>query len=207
MIVTFCIILLIILLLLFIPVEIIFHVKRYDYFDNKVDAGFLFGLFRIRLYPKPKPEKPKKIKDVEEEKGINFRKYLNLLQNGAFLKKLLTLIQNSLKILKFKISKLHLRLGLDDPGDTGNLWSILGPVSATLGPRLTEDIFVENDKVLKNIKQNWVSMRKVIEEKVLPAYVDEDLEVVGEVAQVDISPFFFAIKKDLIKTTSRHLFD
>ena len=145
MIITFCIILLIILLLLFIPVEIIFNVRRYDCFDNKVDAGFLFGLFRLRLYPKPKKEKQKKIKEIKEKQGVKFRKYSKLLQNGPFLKKILSFIQNTLNILRFEISKLHLRLGLDDPADTGNLWSILGPVSAILGSRLTEDIIVEPD--------------------------------------------------------------
>ncbi len=62
---------------------------------------------------------------------------------------------------------------------------------------LNEDIFIENKKLVNTINQNWLTMKKIIINKILPAYEDEDLDLVGDIAQIDISPYFFKIKKDL----------
>ncbi|XPV67716.1 MAG: methyl-accepting chemotaxis protein [Halarcobacter sp.] len=60
---------------------------------------------------------------------------------------------------------------------------------------LNNEVFIENKKLINDIKKDWFSMKKVIIEKILPAYEDEDLELVGEITQIDISPYFFSIKK------------
>ena len=64
---------------------------------------------------------------------------------------------------------------------------------------LNDAIFIENKKLVEDINQNWLLMKKIIIEKILPAYEDEDLDLVGTVAQIDISPYFFKIKKSLAK--------
>jgi len=64
---------------------------------------------------------------------------------------------------------------------------------------LNDDIFLENKKLVEEIKQDWLLMKKIIIEKILPAYEDEDLDLVGTVAQIDISTYFFKIKKSLTK--------
>ncbi len=60
---------------------------------------------------------------------------------------------------------------------------------------LNEDIFIQNKKLIDQIKKDWLLMKQVIIQKILPAYEDEDNDTVGQVAQIDVSPHFFNIKK------------
>ena len=66
---------------------------------------------------------------------------------------------------------------------------------------LTEDIFINsaNAKSITIIKKNWKSYLKLVESKILPAYEDEDLELVNELAQDEVLTFYFQIEKEFEK--------
>ncbi len=68
---------------------------------------------------------------------------------------------------------------------------------------LNENIFIENKQLVADIKKDWLLMKQVITEKILPAYEDEDIEVVGEITQVEVSPHFFSIKKTFKKLNEK----
>jgi len=64
---------------------------------------------------------------------------------------------------------------------------------------LDNEIFVKNADIIQRINKNWILMKKILVDKILPAYDEEDLELVGEISQIEVSVNFFAIKKDIIK--------
>ncbi len=60
---------------------------------------------------------------------------------------------------------------------------------------LNDDIFMQNKKLITSVKKDWQTMEGIIKEQILPAYEDEDLELVGEIAQEEISEYYFNMKK------------
>ena len=110
------------LALLAVPVDLAFSFQRREgRREGSGTLGWLFGLVRLRLgEPKVRarvrPERPK-LKRRHRRHG------------GG---RLLRLVRDQIRRIHIRDLSMEVRLGLDDPADTGRLWAVVGPLAAIL---------------------------------------------------------------------------
>lgn len=144
------------LLVLALPVELRFQFQGIQPLQGQITLRALFGLWRLRLaLPSPKREGPRSTAqalDEQAERPVRHRSgrsvHLQALWRDMGLRRrALRRLQTALGSLHWSDLRLHLRLGLDDPADTGRLWALLGPVGAALSSLRTAEIAIEPDFV------------------------------------------------------------
>jgi len=110
--------------------------------------GWLFGLVRIpvnmdkRAAPKSVKERPRPVK---KRTGGSSRTGMTIVRRQGFWlwsKRLIGRLLDSIRIYHLY---LKLRLGLDDPADTGRLWALAGPVSVLLASIPVANVILEPD--------------------------------------------------------------
>ena len=119
------------LALLAIPVDLEFSLQRRG--GRQTGGGtlrWLFGAVRVPLHPRAKRRPPKHKGRERGRSGA--RRVLSLLQTEGFGGRLLKLAQDLLRCIRVRNLSLDVRLGLDDPADTGRLWAVAGPLAAML---------------------------------------------------------------------------
>jgi hypothetical protein len=128
-------ILLTLLLVLAVPITVAFKVDRLKEIKGQVSFYWLFGLVRFRIgfpsIPKAEPEhkrKPKK-KTGKHKTGGNARRVFALLKRSAFRQHGVRFVKDVLRAIHAHDLYLRLRIGLDDPADTGRLWALVGPIA------------------------------------------------------------------------------
>jgi hypothetical protein len=72
----------------------------------------------------------------------NATRYLAPLRVRAFRRRVLRFARDCWKALRARVD-LRARIGLGDPADTGELWALLGPLSALLGMLTPSSIIIE----------------------------------------------------------------
>lgn len=151
-------VILFIALMLSIPVDMKFDLATHEHAKAKIRIGWLFGLvwkdIRARKKKKPK-EKPKK----RRKRGI--KSFLPLLRIKGLPGKILKLVRQILGCLKIKQLDVALRVGLDDPFDTGMLCSVLWPALIPPNPSGTVRFRLEpvfNQFAFEASLQGWVRL-------------------------------------------------
>ncbi len=123
-------IVLFILLVLSIPVDIAFDVGGPGAARSKMRVGWLFGLLGKEFGRRRK--KPKQRASKRKKKERSAKLFLSLLVTKGVAKGLLQLSMRILSGLRVRHLDARLRIGLDDPADTGMLYSALWPVLVPL---------------------------------------------------------------------------
>jgi hypothetical protein len=124
------------LMLLAIPVDLAFCVQRHEgRQEGRGTLGWLFGLVQLRLgkskvRAESKPARPK-VKRHKRKRG-GARRMMAMLRSEGFGWRLLRLARDLLQRIHIHELSLKVRLGLDDPADTGRLWAVIGPLAAML---------------------------------------------------------------------------
>lgn len=121
------------LALLAIPVELEFTWQcREGRHTGGGAIGWLFGAVRVPLRPRTdaKPKLPT-IKAQSRKRGGAGR-MISMLQTEGFARRALKLARDLLRRIHVRTLNLDVRLGLDDPADTGRLWGAVGPLAALL---------------------------------------------------------------------------
>lgn len=121
--------------LLAIPFDITFNVQRREAFKSDINIVWLFGLVRFSIPGKstsPPTTKPLKTKPAKKSKARKTGMAKNLLWNARFRYRLIKFVKDLFKSIQIAAFYLRVRLGLDDPADTGRLWALLGPLSIYL---------------------------------------------------------------------------
>ena len=124
--------------LLAVPFEINFNIQRQEVFRSDVAVRWLFGLVRFRVPGKSvqKPQKKKlpkiKRKAKARKKSANGKAIKGLLWNARFRYRAIQFVKDLFKSIHIATFYLRIRLGLDDPADTGRLWAVLGPLAVFL---------------------------------------------------------------------------
>ena len=129
------IILVVFVALLAIPFEIIFKIQSQQERQSDIAIVWLFGVVRFPISGAPgRPsKKPKKTKKSSKRKGkTNFRAIKSLFFNARFRNRLIKFVKDVFKTIHIISFYLRIRLGLDDPADTGRLWAYLGPLAVYL---------------------------------------------------------------------------
>jgi hypothetical protein len=143
------VVLLVLIALLAIPITLTFKISAQQASQNDIRLYWLFGLVRIRI-PLPKPREYATKDEQQEKKSkrekIKSRKKPNVLA-AIRLRKFRQRIFRFIRDLWHAIYKqdliLHMRLGLGDPADTGQLWAVIGPVTGMLSNVQAASITIE----------------------------------------------------------------
>ena len=117
-------IILLVILALSIPVEMVFDLQTRGEAKSRIRVGWLFGLVWKEIgRGKKKPKRKKK---------RSLKPFLSLLRTKGLSGRLLKLARQILSRLKVRELDADLRVGLDDPADTGMLCSVMWPALAYL---------------------------------------------------------------------------
>jgi hypothetical protein len=137
------------LAVLAVPVDLAFSVQRHGGRQEGSGAlGWLFGLVRLRLgkikvRPPAKPERPKARRSRQRRGGA--RHIMAMLRTEGFGRRLLRLAQDLSRCIYIRDLSMAVRLGLDDPADTGRLWAVVGPLAAMVTTSPVSRVAIEPD--------------------------------------------------------------
>lgn len=132
------VLLVILVLLLAVPVELVFAIKRSDEISTNVKVKWLFGLIRFSVNkPGTSAAQPKKttkadtmIKTKQQKTTTSSSNLIVALKQSAFRRRVYRFVKDLLRATHSRDIFLRLRIGLGDPADTGRLWIFLGPMAA-----------------------------------------------------------------------------
>ena len=119
-----------ILLVFCIPLEMTFRMKAAGRPEFGVRVLWGFGLVRKEFTTKKKPPEKKSRADAKPKSGkqeVRTDTMLQILRSKGILSQLRSLVINTLRCLKLKELNADIRIGLDDPADTGLLFALIGP--------------------------------------------------------------------------------
>ena len=123
-------IVLFILLVISIPVDMAFDVRGPGTARSRIRVGWLFGLLGKELGRRRK--KPKERAPKRKKKKRSAKRFLSPLMSMGVARGFLKLSRRILSSVRVSHLDARLRIGLDDPADTGMLYSALWPVLVPL---------------------------------------------------------------------------
>ncbi len=129
--------LLLTILLLAIPVDLVFALKKDDVWRGRIVVYWLFGLTHKTLYPgreerarrlRRRGRLRKSIASVGRQL-VKRRRYLSsALRSEGFMRRAVYLVRDLLRSLRPRRFRFQCVVGLDDPADTGRLFGVLAPL-------------------------------------------------------------------------------
>ena len=132
--------------LLSVPVDLAFRVQRQTSFRTDLTVRWMFGLVEFPLKgrkPRGKPAKPKAKKRSRAARLLP--RLLGALRSAKFRHRLLRFCRDIIAALRLRDCGLRLRLGFDDPADTGVVWAFVGPLVALFEAREAANVDVGAD--------------------------------------------------------------
>lgn len=144
------IVLVFLVLVLAIPFEFVFIVYRQRETRADFSILWLFGVVRVPVSNKTarqrfkKPSKTKKPRK-HKSKSANFATVSDLFRNARFRYRLIRFVKDVFKTIHIASFYLRVRLGLDDPADTGRIWAYLGPLAVFLTNLSNATVSLEPD--------------------------------------------------------------
>jgi len=149
-------VMLFIILMLSIPVDMTFDLATREHDKAKIRIGWLFGLVGkdIRARKKKKPK-------AKERRKRGIKSFLPLLRIKGLPEKVLKLVRQIFGCIRIKQLDVALRVGLDDPLDTGMLCSVLWPALIPPSPSDTVRLKLEpvfNQFAFEASLQGWVRL-------------------------------------------------
>ncbi|MEM9587325.1 MAG: DUF2953 domain-containing protein, partial [Planctomycetota bacterium] len=70
-------------------------------------------------------------------------KRLTLLRNARLRRRFIGFLRQLIRSVRVRSLDIQMRLGLDDPADTGRLWGVIGPVSTLLASIPKAHVWIE----------------------------------------------------------------
>ena len=134
--------------LLAIPVDVKFSVRWHERFRARVMIAWMFGLVRLPMPSKTgKPSRQEPSQKTRKGKPLykGSRNMVTMLRSEGFWPRLLRFASDILNVMQVRIFRLRVRLGLEDPADTGQIWAFVGPLTAMLAGARGTDIEIEPD--------------------------------------------------------------
>lgn len=124
--------------LLAIPVTFTFHVSWQQVLQNDIRLKWAFGLVRIRIAPYRSRESSPEAEKAEQKIGRTGRaprKKRNVfvvVRQKRFRRRIIRFGSDLWHAVHKENVILRIRIGLGDPADTGQLWTVLGPMTGIL---------------------------------------------------------------------------
>ena len=124
--------------LLLAPVDLVFKIGRRDSIRADVSVRWMFGL--VEFDPRAVRGRGRRIRRRALRRGGMALRFSRALlsaarRRAAFRRRLLRFFRAAAAAVRPRDFHLRLRLGFDDPADTGMVWACLGPAIAVLGAR------------------------------------------------------------------------
>jgi hypothetical protein len=139
------------IVLLAVPIELAFDVKRIDRTYTRVKIRWLFGLIRFsinrpgtgaeNLEEKSKARAITKTK--KQQSTIPSSNLIGTIKQSAFRRRVYRFVRNLLRLTHSHDIYFRLRIGLGDAANTGRLWIFLGPISALAANTSNAEIRIE----------------------------------------------------------------
>lgn len=137
-------ILLSLILLLAIPVNLVYALRRETNWSGRVIVYWMFGKVRFHMRPgrQRKPSKPRRRRHrlrrasrMGKQVVRRRRRIFAALRTPGFIRRIIKLTRDLLRALKPRRLRVEFIIGLDDPADTGRLWGLLAPLRLLFGTR------------------------------------------------------------------------
>lgn len=132
------------ILLLAVPVNLVYALRKDEVWRGRLIVYWMFGLFRVSVRPgrrkaarSSKRRRKRREMIVSGTKGVVRRRHmvLAILRTRGLLRGLLHLLRDLLRSLKPRRLRVELVIGLEDPADTGRLAGVLAPLRLLFGRR------------------------------------------------------------------------
>lgn len=118
------------ILLLAIPLDLTFQANRRDTLDGRIRLSWAFGMIRAQYRvgaPKHRHEPRDILPEATDNTGTDV---IRAIFRPSLRRQLKVLLIDLWHAIKKRDIKIHLRIGLGDPADTGILWTVVGPLTA-----------------------------------------------------------------------------
>ncbi len=138
---------LLIILALCIPLDVTLHIDMYGRPKARTRLVWLFGLVsketrKERKKPEEKREAVKVKRKLSERRG-RAKAIFQILRTKGLLRQFKHLLKTMLSHLKIRDLRVNLRVGLDNPADTGLLFAFIGPATLFLNSSFIHEIRVQ----------------------------------------------------------------
>jgi hypothetical protein len=146
--------------LLAIPVGVVYRVSWRGKFQGDIHLYWLFGLLHVRIPTAPTPSSPphKNAKPKPSRRHKTKAKHktnpLAAWRIRSFRQRIIKFLRDLWRAIHKRDVRLHLLIGLDDPADTGQLWALMGPLSAVLAQSRAVRIDIEPDFTESHLEFN-----------------------------------------------------
>jgi len=143
--------LLLVIALLAIPISLSFQVSWHQTLRGDIRLLWLFGLIRIPIplsketSATPGGKTSPKKKERRERSTSNGSRARGLIHNKPLRRRVIRFVRDFWRAIDKKNLRLHLRLGLGDPADTGQLWAVVGPIAGVLAANREASVEIEPD--------------------------------------------------------------
>lgn len=157
--------------LLAIPVVLQFRVSWPQRAQRQIQLRWAFGLVRIDLTaPQPSPESGPAERETDGERrpkpGSGKWNFVALVRHKGFRRRILRFMGDLWRAVHKEDVDVHVRIGLDDPADTGQLWAFVGPVAGLLANCPETRVRIEPDFVDETVEMNGSGNIRIV-----PLYV------------------------------------
>jgi hypothetical protein len=135
-------------LLLSVPVSMAFDIEKDTDLRKSVRLRWLFGLVHKELGSPKRParSKPKSEARPKRRRGRNgFRVFRRVVTTKGLVKRILVFLKRLVKGVQIRRLQAYVRIGLDDPADTGQLLGIIWPALAFAPSSPSINITIEPD--------------------------------------------------------------
>ena len=142
------ILLLALIVILAIPVSFTYRVYWRRAFQGSIKLRWLFGMVRVQL-PLSRSNTPapavtdSKRKTRNKKSSRHKNNPVAAIRQKAFRQRIMKFIRDFWHAIHKQNITLHIRIGLGDPAETGQLWAIVGPVSGYLATLQDATIDIE----------------------------------------------------------------
>ena len=156
------------IVVLCVPLDVVLHTDVYGRPKFRLRISWLFGLVSKEVTRgKKKPEEKRrraegKRKPKERRRGVRF--ILEILRAKGLLRQLKGLVRGVLSRLYIRNLVVNLRIGLDNPADTGLLFALIGPAISFLSFPFPHQIRVQpsfEEAVLEGYSYGRVRLRPI----------------------------------------------
>ena len=130
--------LLLLITLLAIPIALTFQISwpqtSYDYIKLRWAFGLICLHFPLIHSKNPSPEDVELTQKIDgfRRSSHNKKKILTVIQQTTFRRRIVRFLSDFWHAVYKRDLSLHMRIGLGDPAETGQLWAVIGPVSGVL---------------------------------------------------------------------------
>lgn len=141
--------LLVVIALLAIPVTLAFRVSWPMLEQNEFRLRWAFGLVRARVgADRSAPSQQREAAAATDRPEGSRRKrpsVLSAVRDERFRRRIIRFVGDAWRAIHKDDLRVHVRIGLGDPADTGRLWAIAGPVAGLLANSRNAAVSVEPD--------------------------------------------------------------